>query len=167
MKFSILFLLGALVYSVSSDCSATNNQSPIDIKTSGAIGEEYENDLVLSKFCRPVTGNFTNDGSNLVFTPSSYELEPRTDGCDPIIPFMTGGPFEEDVYELNKLVMFWDFGGSGSEHSFDGTKYVKKYKVSKIFNEIFALELMRNCKWCSRKRLIIRIWMLLWQTKEE
>ena len=128
MRFYIL-LLTSLIGLVTSEFCGLPYGSPISIPTNKAHPLDDENELVLSKFCRPLSGTFENDGKNLVFLPN---ITANEEGCTPVIPFMTGGPFEDDTFEFNRMVLFWGnvtereefsgFSGLGSEHSLDGEK---------------------------------------------
>lgn len=126
MRFYIL-LLTSLICLVTSEFCGLPNGSPISIPTNKALPLDDTDELILSKFCRPLSGTFENDGENLVFLPN---ITANEEGCTPVIPFMTGGPFEDDTFEFNRMVLFWgnvteDFEGNselGSEHSLDGQK---------------------------------------------
>lgn len=115
-------MLASLISSVTSEFCGLPYGSPISIPTNKALPLEEEDGLILSKFCRPLSGTFENDGKNLVFLP---DLGANDEGCNPVIPFMTKGPFEDDTFEFNRLVLFWGNvtdSELGSEHAFDGQK---------------------------------------------
>ena len=119
MRFYIL-LLASLISSVTSEFCGLPYGSPISIPTNKALPLEAEDGLILSKFCRPLSGTFENDGKNLVFLP---DLGANDGGCTQVLPFMTKGPFEDDTFEFNRMVLFWgNETGLGSEHAFDGEK---------------------------------------------